>query len=356
VYGDGFVDYYLLDKVPWEQSQSLYHAAAYLGKPACFILRPAEPYICIGCHQDARQVIDMAYAVQENIPVFRREVGGGAVFLDGDQLFYQLILPADHPQVPGSKQAFYQKFLAPVIETYKVFGVNAVYKPVNDILVNDRKISGNGAAEINDMVVLVGNFILDFDFETMSRCLRVPDEKFRDKVYQTLTGNLTTMVDEIDRVPTTEELGLALIERLEPLLGQGTIHTEPESALLTMAEALFAQMHTPEWLLENDRRRPETSVKIREGVFVIRNAYKSPGGLIQVEAVQMDGRLEQVHISGDFFFYPAKDLVRLEKVLTGVSADPESVRSAIDTFYQDHAIETPGVEPGDFSQAIFGKP
>ncbi|MGD8821549.1 MAG: lipoate protein ligase C-terminal domain-containing protein [Anaerolineales bacterium] len=349
------MDYYLLDKVSWQHSQSLYHAAAHLGRPACFILRPAEPYICIGCHQDAHQVIDMEYADSRNIPVFRRQVGGGAVFLDGNQLFYQLILPSSHPQVPARKQAFYQKFLTPVVETFREFGVAAEYKSVNDIIVDHRKISGNGAAEINDMVVLVGNFILDFDFKTMSRCLRVPDEKFRDKVYKTLTENLTTMQIEIDQVPTTEALGMALVKRLELLLGEGTIHRQVDEALLHKANALFAEMNTPEWLLENDRRRPDPGVKIREGVYVIRNAYKSPGGLIQIEAVKVDGRLENVHISGDFFFYPASDLHQLESALIGISADSESVTTAIDAFYRAHAIEAPGVRPEDFSHAITNK-
>ncbi|MGD8604783.1 MAG: lipoate protein ligase C-terminal domain-containing protein, partial [Anaerolineales bacterium] len=113
--------------------------------------------------------------------------------------------------------------------------------------------------------------------------------------------------------------------------------------------------NTPEWLLENDRRRPDPGVKIREGVYVIRNAYKSPGGLIQIEAVKVDGRLENVHISGDFFFYPASDLHQLESALIGISADSESVTTAIDAFYRAHAIEAPGVRPEDFSHAITNK-
>ena len=47
-------------------------------------------------------------------------------------------------------------------------------------MANGRKISGTGAAQIEDMHVLVGNFLQDFDFKTMSRCLRMPDEKFRE--------------------------------------------------------------------------------------------------------------------------------------------------------------------------------
>jgi len=183
------MEYYFLDKVSWEHSQALYHAAAHLQHEALFILRPATPYVCIGYHQDAEQEIDLDFTQNNHIPVYRREVGGGAVYLDGGQLFFQLILRKDRPEVSENKAEFYRKFLEPVVATYREFGVPAEYKPVNDILANGRKVSGTGAAEINDMLVLVGNFILDFNYEMMSKCLRVPDEKFRDKVFKTLQEN-----------------------------------------------------------------------------------------------------------------------------------------------------------------------
>jgi lipoate-protein ligase A len=346
------MDYYTLDKVSWEHSQSLYHAAAHLGREAFFILRPATPYICIGCHQDAQQVIDLDFTSRQSIPVFRREVGGGAVYLDGDQLFYQLILPADHPHLPKNKQAFYQVFLEPVVQTFRAFGVEAEYKPVNDILVKGRKISGNGAAEINEMVVLVGNFILDFNYEMMSKCLRVPDEKFRDKVNKTLRGNLTTIKGETGALPATIDLAEDLIGRFEPLLGKAVVRTSPDEELVHKADALFASMHTPDWLLENDRRRPDTSLKIREGVYVVQNAYKAAGGLIQVTSVQSDGCLSDVHLSGDFFFYPANRLQELEKALEGIPARQEAVAQAIQAYYSRHEIESPGIEPSDIAAAL----
>ncbi|MBN1264598.1 MAG: hypothetical protein JXA25_03840 [Anaerolineales bacterium] len=343
-----------LDKVSWEYSQGLYHAAAHLGREMLLILRPATPYVCIGCHQDAQQVIDLEYAEKHQIPVFRREVGGGAVYLDGGQLFYQLILRAEHPEVPAAKEAFYRKFLAPVVETYRTFGVDAVYKPVNDILANNRKVSGNGAAEINDMVVLVGNFISQFDYEAMSRVLRVPDEKFRDKVYKTLQENLSTIERETGAVPANADLAYTLVGAFKPLLGELNISTTADDELLSAAETLMAELHTPEWLLENDRRQVEiSSVKIREGVAVIQNMVKTPGGLLQMTAVNNEGTLCDVHIAGDFFFYPQDLLPDLEKHLEGVPANKQSVSEAAASFYKQFEVESPGLAPEDFARVIF---
>ncbi len=347
------MDYFFLDKVSWAHSQSLYHAAAYLQHEALFILRPSTPYVCIGFHQDAEQEIDLDFVRENRIPVFRREVGGGAVYLDGEQLFYQLILRKDRPEVPEIKSDLYRKFLDPVIETYREFDMPAEYKPVNDIIANGRKVSGNGAAEINDMIVIVGNFILDFNYEMMSKCLRVPDEKFRDKVFKTLQENLSTFRRETGRVPATRVLGDTLARRYEALLGPMTFKTSPDPELVAKAEDLQAERHTTEWLYANDRRRPdERQVKIREGVYVIQNLLKTPGGLIRVTAVNEDGRLRDVHLSGDFFFYPAEDLPELEQALDGVLADIESVTRSVAEFYERRSVESPGVLPGDFARVL----
>jgi lipoate-protein ligase A len=350
------MDYYFLDRVSWQHSQSLYHAAAHLGREALFILRPSSPYVCIGYHQDAEQEIDLGFAAANDIPVIRREVGGGAVYLDGEQLFYQLVLHADRPDIPANKVEFYCKFLQPVVETYREFGVAAEYSPVNDIVANGRKVSGNGAAEIDGMLVLVGNFILDFNYEMMSKVLRVPDEKFRDKVYRTLSENLSTIHRETGHLPSTRELAAGLVRRYEPLIGTLPVKNQVDGELIAKANELFAQMYTSEWLHTNDRRRPRPNqVKIREGVHVIQNMIKTPGGLIRVTAINEEGNLRDVHISGDFFIYPAESLPELEQFLYGVEAKPEAITRAVNHFYTSQLIESPGLQPEDFGK-ILGEP
>jgi len=346
------MDYYFLDAVTWEYSQALYHAAAHLGREALFILRPATPYVCIGYHQDAQQEIDLEFARQNNIPVIRREVGGGAVYLDGQQLFFQLILMRNRPGVPANIAEFYKKFLQPVIDTFRQFGVPAEYKPVNDIVTNGRKISGTGAAQVEDMLILVGNFIQDFDYETMSKCLRVPDEKFRDKVHKTMYENLTTFLRETGSIPANADLAAELARRYAPLLGEMT--AKPLDAELTRtADELLAEMNTPEWLLANDRRRPDTKqVKIAEGVYVIQKMLKTPGGLIRVTAVNQNGNLKDVHLSGDFFFFPSDNLVDLEQALDGLPAESNAITQAVSAFYEKHNIESPGVVPADFANVL----
>ena len=103
----------------------MYHALAQLGRESLCLLAPATPYVCIGFHQDVNQEVDLGFCRANDIPVFRREVGGGAVFLDGNQLFFQLIIQRDNPIAPKRIDAFYKKFLQPVIEVYHRIGIEA---------------------------------------------------------------------------------------------------------------------------------------------------------------------------------------------------------------------------------------
>lgn len=344
---------YRLGHVPWLESQLIYHALPRLDMEGLILLAPAEPYVCIGYHQDVTQEVDLEYCRAHGIPVFRREVGGGAVYLDSNQLFYQVVLHRDNPLALSDKGAFYRTLLEPVAETYRQIGIAARYKPVNDIITAEgRKISGNGAAEIRDYLILVGNIIMDFDYETMVRILRVPDEKYRDKVFKSLRENLSTIKRELGRVPPQEEIEASLVANFEAVLGPLERAALPPVVYDKVAE--LKQSHTTdEWLYKRAKRREEWQTKIATGVEVVQRLWKAPGGLIRAIVETREGRIANLSLSGDFFFYPADKLESLESALVGVELS--AVESAIAAFYQREGIESPGVTPADFAKALTGR-
>ncbi len=339
-----------LETVAWQDSQLLYHAQPRLGREGLNLLSPGAPYVCIGYFQDVAQEVDVDFCRANDIPIFRREVGGGAVYLDGEQLFYQLIIHRDNPLVPASKDAFYRKFLQAPIAACRALGIHAEYKPVNDIVANGRKISGNGVAEIGDYIVFVGNLIVDFDYEMMARVLKVPDEKFRDKVYKTLHENLSTIKRELGSAPPCEELWDLLAVKFAEVLGPLEEQTTVDEEWRAKADELAAQFLTDEWLYGKKRPGEGREVKIRAGLQVSQKMHKSPGGLIRATTELQEGIIAAVSLSGDFFFFPEEKLAEMEKALEGVPTG--EVERAIANFYGEHGIESPGVTPADFAKVV----
>jgi lipoate-protein ligase A len=347
------MELYNLGKVPWQESQLIYHALAQLGRESLCLVAPATPYVCIGFHQDVNQEVDLEFCRANHIPVFRREVGGGAVFLDGDQLFFQIIIQRDNPIAPKRIDAFYKKFLQPVIEVHDRIGIEVQYKPVNDLVAGTRKISGSGAAEISDSIVFVGNLILDFDYGTMSRVLKIPDEKFRDKVKKTIEENLSTIRRELGEQKAKQwdesTLNPMMVEEFEKLLGP-LRPAFKNNELVTKMKELESTMINNAWLFQKGRRIDGRTVKVRSGLEIMQRMHKATGGLIRAEFVVENGKYKDVSISGDFFCFPRNTIdgltVRLEECPVG------NIFEVINAFYQTEGIDIPGVTPDDWMQVF----
>ncbi len=345
---------YNLGKVRWQESQLIYHALAALGREALSLISPATPYVCIGFHQDVEQEVDLDFCKANHIPVFRRDLGGGAVYLDGDQLFFQLILHRDNPAIPMGKETFYRKFLQPIINVYRRIGIPAEYRPINDVIAGTRKISGTGVGEIGNCVVFVGNLILDFNYEMMSRVLKVPDEKFRDKVHKTLMENLSTIRHELgeNKAKAWEEadLNALMAEEFEKLLGP--MHpSEKDEALEAKIEELGERMMSDAWLYQKGRRVSSgRDIKIRSGIKVVQKIYKAPGGLIRADFELREDRFSDVSLSGDFFCFPEEAIGLLESRLEGQPIG--EAHTFLKKFYSEEDIETPGIEIDDWMHVL----
>jgi lipoate-protein ligase A len=345
---------YNLGKVPWQDTQLIYHSLAHMGREALSLVSPADPYVCIGFHQDVEQEVDLEFCKAHQIPVFRRDLGGGAVYLDSGQLFFHLILHRDNPLIPSGRSTFYKQFLQPIIDVHHRIGIPAIFKPVNDLLADNRKISGTGAAEIGDCIVFVGNLILDFNYEMMSRVLKVPDEKYRDKVHKTIRENLTTITRELGAEQAgrwdAEILNAMMAEEFSRLLGPMT-SVGMDSQLESKMAELKNKLTSDEWLFRKGKKTAGgREVKIKAGMEMIHRMHKAPGGLIRADYVSRDGHFDAVSISGDFFCFPGTAIDTLESMLNGQPINRAT--EIIQAFYSRNDVETPGIEMKDWSALL----
>jgi len=343
--------YLNLGNLPGQQSMLIFHALARLGFEGLVTVSPTIPIASIGYFQDATKEIDLDYCKKLGIPVMRREVGGGATYLDKNQIFYQLIWKKGNNHFPSKIKDVFFYLSQPVCDTYRDFGIQTYFRPENDIITNDqRKISGEGGGDIGNRMVFVGGILIDFDYETMTKILKVPDEKFRDKIYTSIKENLTTMKRELGTMPDKNEIIKSLRFNYEKLLGELNPVTLDRSTIEKMIE-LEHWFNSDDFLYKKTPKLPK-GVKIREGVEILYSTYKSRGGLIRTAQEIRKEIIEDISISGDFQFYPKSELSGLEKNLKKTKRKENSIISKIEDFYDDQNIESPGVEPEDVTDAI----
>jgi lipoate-protein ligase A len=340
-----------LGKLSGQQSMLIFHALARMEIEALVIVSPKIPLVSIGYFQDAEQEVDLPYCRDSKIPFMRREVGGGATYLDENQIFYQLIWKKDNPKFPKAIHDIYPWFSEAPVETYRTFGIQAEFRAINDIITSSaRKIAGEGGGNIGDCMVFVGGILLDFDYQAMSRILKVPDEKFRDKVYKTMEENLTTMKRELGVIPSREEVVSVLKEKFEKRVGKFT-PASLNSEILEKMKQIESWMTSEEFLLKKTPRVPG-GVKIKEGVEVLYGLHKAKGGLIRTAEEISEGRIEDISISGDFTFYPKERLDGLEGSLEKVPLEEDQIIERVEAYYEEKGIESPGVESKDFATTI----
>ena len=340
-----------LGKLPEQQSMLIFHVLARMGIEALIIVSPQSPLVSIGYFQDAEKEVDIPYCEASGIPFMRREVGGGATYLDENQIFYQLIWKKDNPRFPKIIQDIYPWFSEAPVETYRTFGINAEYRSVNDIVTKGgKKIAGEGGGNIGECMVFVGGILLDFNYKAMSKVLKVPDEKFRDKVFKSMEENLTTVKKELGMIPPRNEAVSVLREKFERKVGR-LEQISLNSEMIEKMRQLEHWMTSEEFLYKKTPKIPK-GVKIKEGFEILYGIYKARGGLIRTAEEISEKRLEDITISGDFTFFPKEDLKGLEESLEKVPLEKDRLIGRVETFYGERGIESPGVESRDFAMAI----
>jgi lipoate-protein ligase A len=340
-----------LGERPWEQSMLIFHALARMGVEALDIVSPQTPFLSIGYFQDAEQEVDLEYCKRQELPIIRREVGGGTVYLDRNQIFYHVVWSRNNPHFPRRISDIYQHLAVPPVETYGEFGIKTEFREVNDIVTAEgRKIAGLGGANIADCMVFVGSVILDFDYDKMVHAIRAPDEKFRDKVYKTMKENVTTMKRELGEIPPRKEIIRVLTEKFEKVLGK-LEPVELNDEIIQKMTELASWFNSPEFFFKKAPRIPK-GVKIKEGIEILYGIYKARGGLIRATQEVEKKTLKDISISGDFTFYPKEELSELEDTLKETEREEEKLTSKIEEFYEKTGVQTPGVEPQDITKAI----
>ncbi len=172
--------------------------------------------VSIGYFQSMEEEVDIKACNKLGIDYVRRRTGGGAVYHDRDgELTYSLIINEDHPLISRDFQKTYENLCSGIIRGLRILGVPAEFKPINDIIVGGKKISGNAQTRSMNVVHQHGTILRDVNPTLMFTVLKVPSEKIRDKMIKSVKERVTSIKSYLKKEVSFEELKDALIKGFE---------------------------------------------------------------------------------------------------------------------------------------------
>lgn len=227
--------------------------------PVLSFVRPVSPYVCIGYHRDLAEV-DADYCRASELPVYRRMVGGGPVYCDTDQLFFQITLPAK--DLPARRATALSSLLRPAMRALRSLGVDADLDRFGEVSVGPAKVCGHGAGQLGDGATVVGNLITGFDHDRATRVLRLESD-VRGVVLQLMRRYVAATL--VDPVAWKAAMVREYAEHFD---------SAPHDDQLTAAETrelahMDRRLQTKAFVAGTPRpARPVRTVKVRAGVWV----------------------------------------------------------------------------------------
>lgn len=138
--------------------------------------------VVLGSFQSVKNEVDVEAAKRLGVEVVRRATGGGAMFVEkGTTITYSLYAPVDLvlDMDFADSYAFLDNW---VLKALNTMGIEALYKPLNDITSPKGKIGGAAQKRFaNKTVVHHVTMAYDIDATKMMQVLRIGREKLSDK-------------------------------------------------------------------------------------------------------------------------------------------------------------------------------
>lgn len=211
----------------------------------------SPPAVSIGYFQSLHEVLNLEKCSSLGIEYVRRMTGGGAVFHE-KELTYSLIDLEKSRWVPANIKESYKIICKGIVEGLSELGVHAEFFPLNDVVIGERKISGNAQTRRKGVLLQHGTILLDANVEKMFGVLRIPQEKLRDKAIKHAEERITSLKHVLSREVAFDEVVPVFRDGFERALGAEMVLGELSSSEERLAHKLAESKYTSSFW--NDRK------------------------------------------------------------------------------------------------------
>ena len=247
-----------------------------------FLLWQNDNTIVVGLHQNTIEEINREFVDKNKINVIRRTTGGGAVYHDLGNLNYSFI--TDYNEKEHVSMNF---FINPIIESLKNMGIKAISSERNDILIDNKKVSGSAQRLYKNRILHHGCILFNSDLSILSQSLKVKPEKFQSKSVKSVRNRVANISDFLSSNKNIYDFKNYILDSISKNNEIANLNLTKKD-IKKIKEISENKYKTWEW---NYGRSPK---------FNITNAKKFDGGIVEVYLLIENGFINSCSIYGDF--------------------------------------------------------
>ncbi len=271
-----------------------------------FLLWQSNNTIVVGKHQNALGEINFPFVNENNITVARRISGGGTVFHDMGNVNFSFI-----KNVKSPAEVNFKVFTQPIVEALAKLGVKATSSGRNDLLVEERKVSGNAEHVFKNRVLHHGTLLFNSDLKNLGQAIKVVPGKYTGKAIQSNRSEVCN-ISPFLKMPMEIEGFLKFLLDTQLQKGGNTSYAltkNDEAQINTLVKEKFA---TWDW---NFGYSPK---------YTYQNKVNIDGKTLEIELKVKKGVIESCRIAGDYF--EDYTLIQLNKTLQGLKHTYDDIK------------------------------
>ena len=279
------------------------YAAHIMEEDDVFFMWQVEPTVIFGRNQLIANEVNVDYCRSNRIAFYRRRSGGGCVYADRDNIMFSYITRSDEVQTTFSS------YTTAVANMLRDLGLDARASDRNDVLIGDRKVSGNAFYHIPGRSIVHGTMLYDTNMEHMLKAITPSREKLTSKGVESVRSHITTLREHLS-------MDIEAFKRhVRKTLCDGEICLNTED--VANIERLTLPYLEPSFLWGND---PQCEVK--------RGGRIDGVGSIHISVELKHDVIHDLHLRGDFL--PLCDAREaLLEALRGVKLETEDLQAAL---------------------------
>lgn len=302
-----------------------------------------KPCVLAGYHQSIFSEIRLDYCEENGIDIGRRITGGGAIYFDEAQLGWELVFSSESIKL-HSLENLTENICSAFTKGISKLGINARFRPRNDIEVEGRKISGTGGMYESSVYFFQGTLLLDFNPENMVKSLKIPVEKLTAKNFSTILSRVTSVKDVLGSIPDLNLIKSAVLSGFREYLSLDFYESGPSPEEENYIKKNRSFYGSKEWIYSNEFDPVKTKM--------ISEIYKCGGGLFKTYAKVDEKRnlLKYIYFTGDYFVSPARTINDLESYLKDIPFD--EIIFKIDDYFEKFKPEFQNIGKEDFFNIV----